>query len=465
MRTQVDAHNYKAREETKMHRTAVLLGSLLAGALATSGAVAQTTCFTQNKTIPPGSNTTDSSKPFYIDTTGLNLSTQPPTRDPLNPNYPAAIQLADGQLPPVHVNGNFILGPTHTAAPETLAQPRVPHGKVYEFTLSSNDSLIYNPGVIRDEPCNDSAVFGATTFPGDPSNLIELKSHQGTWTRPLDIYVPAGYRGGELPFIVMGDGGPTAANEIRLFTVLDNLIFQHKIPPMAVVSIGAGGQDAQGAERGREYDTVSGLYAEWVETEVLPYVEKNVPVRLTRDPDGRATMGYSSSAAVAFTMAWFHPELYHRVLGYSPTMVNQQWPHDPSLPGGAWEYHSPWAGAPVPNENVTGSTVTPTSVSPRVPLIPNSRRKPIRFWFEAGDQDLFYYSAAMPDGMHDWTLANENMARVLAAKGYEYQFVFSRNAHHVDGPTEDQTLPQALQWLWQGYPGRRVDHDDNNDQH
>ena len=34
--------------------------------------------------------------------------------------------------------------------------------------------------------------------------------------------------------------------------------------------------------------------------------------------------------------------------------------------------------------------------------------------------------------MHDWVLANERMAKVLAAKGYQYQFVFARNAGHTD---------------------------------
>jgi hypothetical protein len=34
--------------------------------------------------------------------------------------------------------------------------------------------------------------------------------------------------------------------------------------------------------------------------------------------------------------------------------------------------------------------------------------------------------------MHDWVVANENMARVLAAKKYPYQFVFARNAGHTD---------------------------------
>ena len=43
---------------------------------------------------------------------------------------------------------------------------------------------------------------------------------------------------------------------------------------------------------------------------------------------------------------------------------------------------------------------------------------------EVGDRDL-YNPNVMRDNMHDWVLANENMANVLAAKGYHYQFVFA----------------------------------------
>jgi hypothetical protein len=57
----------------------------------------------------------------------------------------------------------------------------------------------------------------------------------------------------------------------------------------------------------------------------------------------------------------------------------------------------------------------------------------------------------MRDDMHDWVAANENMARALAAKGYEYQFSFVRDARHCDGAMKQQLLPQALEWLWQGY--------------
>ena len=52
-----------------------------------------------------------------------------------------------------------------------------------------------------------------------------------------------------------------------------------------------------------------------------------------------------------------------------------------------------------------------------------------------GDQDLFYPNPTIPDGMHDWTLSAALMAKVLAAKGYHYQYLFVRNAKHVDRPT------------------------------
>ena len=80
-------------------------------------------------------------------------------------------------------------------------------------------------------------------------------------------------------------------------------------------------------------------------------------------------------------------------------------------------------------------------------LIPNNPAKPIRIWMEVGDRDNFNAR----DGMHDWVLANERMAKVLAEKGYHYQFVFARNAGHVDGATKAQTLPEALEYVWKGY--------------
>jgi enterochelin esterase-like enzyme len=223
---------------------------------------------------------------------------------------------------------------------------------------------------------------------------------------------------------MVGADGPDPA----LFAVLDNLIFQRLVPVMIAISISNGGGDAQGSERGLEYDTMSGLYAEFVEKEVLPRVETQYNVKLTKDPDGRATMGGSSGGSCALIMAWYHPDLYHRVLTYSGTYVNQQWPYNAQTRHGAWEFHEH--------------------------LIPNSPAKPLRMWMEVGDRDNLNPNV-MRDNMHDWVLANENMAKVLAAKGYHYQFVFARNAGHTDRGVKQQTLPEALQYVWQGLSHRR----------
>ncbi len=60
---------------------------------------------------------------------------QPPTRDPHTPGYVQANTLPDGTVPPSDKDGNFILGPTHTPAPEMTA-PELTHGAVVEFTMN-----------------------------------------------------------------------------------------------------------------------------------------------------------------------------------------------------------------------------------------------------------------------------------------------------------------------------------------
>ena len=77
--------------------------------------------------------------------------------------------------------------------------------------------------------------------------------------------------------------------------------------------------------------------------------------------------------------------------------------------------------------------------------------KPIRIWMEVSDRDL-YNPNVMRDDMHDWVVANERMAGALAAKGYHYQFVFARNAGHVDGAAEKADLAASAGMALQGYP-------------
>ena len=350
---------------------------------------------------------------FHIVWSANPAMAQAPTRDPNTPGYVPATELPDGVNPSPDANGNFIIGPKHDPAPESMVQANVPQGTIYRFTIDSKDSKIY-PGIAR-EP----NTFG-TADPANPAKLIVTTSHPAPYTRQVAVYVPKQYVTGTIaPFIVGADGPDNL-----LFTVLDNLIAEGKVPVMIAISIGNGSGDAQGSERGLEYDTMNGVYAEFVENEILPLVESKCQVKLTKDPAGRATMGGSSGGSCALIMAWYHPDLYHRVLTYSGTYINQQWPWNPETPQGAWGFHEH--------------------------MIPESPRKPLRIWMEVGDQDLFNPNV-MRDNMHDWVLANENMAKVLAAKGYPYQFVFARNARHVDYQVKKQTLPEALEWLWKDY--------------
>ena len=333
---------------------------------------------------------------------------QPPTRDPHTSGYVEAKELPDATVPLSDADGNFIVGPTHPPAPETLN--RELDGTVQTFTMSSADSRIY-PGIAR-----DAGTFG-TPDPADPATLVVTTSHPFPYTRRVAVYVPKQYvPGTPAPFIVGADGP-----DQLLFNALDALIAQKRVPVMIAISIANGSGDAQGSQRGLEYDTMSGRYAEFVESEVLPLVEKQYGVTLSKNPDERATMGTSSGASAALSMAWYHPEWYHRVLSYSGTFINQQWPSNLASPHGAWAYHET--------------------------LIPNSPAKPIRIWLEVGDRDLLNPNV-MRDDMHDWVLANERMAKVLAAKGYHYQFLFVKNAGHGDRAAKMQTLPEALEWLW-----------------
>ncbi|MCI0536974.1 MAG: esterase family protein, partial [Verrucomicrobiales bacterium] len=126
--------------------------------------------------------------------------------------------------------------------------------------------------------------------------------------------------------------------------------------------------------------------------------------------------------AAALSMAWFHPELYRRVLVYSGTFVNLR--NGPDAPHGAWEYHENFIPKTTPN-------------------------KSLRLWLEVGQNDNGANSSGA--SMRNWVLANLRMAEVLKAKGYTYQFVYAREAGHVDRPVRAMTLAPALEWLWQDY--------------
>jgi enterochelin esterase family protein len=293
--------------------------------------------------------------------------------------------------------GNFMTASPYAPAPETIAREGVPQGKVVSFSMPLAESKFYPPTGLR--------------------GTVEA--------RRVHVYVPAGYVAGTpAPLLVTHDamGANDTPPAPKLPIILDNLIAEKRVPAMVAVMLMHGGGDGPGSQRGLEYDTVSGKYAEFIEAEVLPRAAKEAGVTFTTDPEGRASMGGSSGGSAAFSMAWFHPELYRRLVIYSGTFVGQA--RDPvNAPHGAWEYH----------EN----------------FIPKSPAKPLHVWLQVSDRD----NGATRGGgsFGNWVLANIYMSEVLKAKGYRYQFVFSKDAGHVDRPIRALTMGAALEWVWQGY--------------
>ncbi len=291
---------------------------------------------------------------------------------------------------------DFVIGPDYVDAAETKGKPGVPAGEIHEFVMDSKDSAIY-PGIAKSQP-------GVVPY-----------------QRKVAVYVPDGHRPSkEMPFIIVQDG---MGYKDTMRRVLDNLIEEKRVPSMVAIFINSGGGDSKGSQRGLEYDTVDDTYTQFIEKEVLPKISNDYKIKFTTNPEGRATMGGSSGGAAAFTMAWFHPELYRRVLTYSGTYVNQQSPENRKSPHGAYEYH----------EN----------------FIRRSEKKPIRVWLEVSEKDNGWDKG--DKSYHNWVFANQQMAKELKAKGYAYRYVFAKGAGHNDGKVTRQTLPEALEWLWKDY--------------
>ena len=290
-------------------------------------------------------------------------------------------------------DGRFVISPPYAPAPEVIPNYEVPQGTLHEFTMDSADSAIYPADILTGE----------------------------TFARSVAVYVPAQYQAGsEAPFMVVQDGVSFYMG--TMVPVLDTMIHAGELPAMIVIFVepGPNAGPTEG-QRSYEYDSVSEDYVTFVETELLPRVEQDYGVRLTADPDGRAAMGGSSGGAAAFTMGWFRPDKYRRILTYSGSFVALQGNAD--YPGGAWEYHES--------------------------LIAGSPAKPLRVALSASEYDFDMNDDT--EHRRNWVAANEAMAAALAAQGYQYRYVFAEGADHVDYAVLEQTLPETLRWLWQGY--------------
>jgi enterochelin esterase-like enzyme len=327
----------------------------------------------------------------------------------------ATVSAAESSTAPV--DGHHVVGPEYRIDPALTDQGR-PKGRQFEFSMPLAQSRI---------------------FRGDDPTLEPAKKPVRK-ERRIFVYIPAAYQDGTAAPVLVVHDGPGPLSLIR--NAFDNLTSasdpSRRLPACVVLAVENGGSDSKNSQRGLEYDTMSERLARFIHEEVLPAVAQNPEIRaaypkfaLTRDPEGRAVMGCSSGGAAALTMAWFRPDLFRRVIAYSGTFVDQQdddAPEEALFPYGAWEYHS----------------------SKR--LIETTNKKPLRIFTHVSENDN---GAQNPEESHrNWVMAGERTAAALKAKGYPYRYVFSRASGHCESKIYEQTLADALAWVWQGYTGR-----------
>ncbi len=260
--------------------------------------------------------------------------------------------------------------------PDTLAQAAVPQGKLTEKRVHT--SKIYDG----------------------------MKSDY--W-----IYAPAGYDPKVPAALMVWQDGEVNIDRDRgshTLNVIDNLTAQKRIPVIVHVFISPG---AIGEKKMRsiEYDTVDDTYARFLRDEVLPDIAKEYNIRT--DAYSRAIIGESSGGICAFNAAWFHPEMFSRVVSRVGSFTSLQW-----HPG-----------------QIEGGNVYPFKVR-------KEPKRNIRVWLQDGADDL-------ENKFGSWPLQNLDMANSLKLMGYDFHLSFGPGKHgRVDGQME---APEELTWIWRDY--------------
>ncbi|QDV64841.1 alpha/beta hydrolase [Crateriforma conspicua] len=243
----------------------------------------------------------------------------------------------------------------------------------------------------------------------------ESKVFPGT-KRRYSVYVPAQYDGSSpAALMVFQDGHnfESVDSGYRVPVVFDNLIAKGQMPVTIAVMIDPGthkdlpekrGWKPTPTNRSFEYDTVSGDYAEFLLTEILPEVEKEF--RITQNPELRAICGNSSGGICAFGVAWHRPDSFRKVVSHIGSFVNIRGGHN---------YEA---------------------------MVRKTEKKPLRVFMQDGSGDL--------DNMHgNWPLANQELSASLKFKGYDHKFVYGTGGHNGEHGTA--IFPDTLRWVWRGW--------------
>ncbi|WP_462152243.1 alpha/beta hydrolase [Pseudoalteromonas xiamenensis] len=200
---------------------------------------------------------------------------------------------------------------------------------------------------------------------------------------------------------------------MNVLKVIDKLVESKEIPTTVCVFVNPGTFDDPNkrehhsdTQRSLEYDSVTDQYARFLIDELLPVALANL--NISTNPSKRATVGFSSGGICAWSVAWFRPDLFGNVLSHCGSFVDIRG-------GGKYPY-----------------------------LIRNESPKPIRLFFQSGENDL-------DTRYGNWALGNKQMESALKFKGYNYKFEFGLGGHNLIHGAE--LFESSVCWLF----GSRAD--------
>ena len=237
-------------------------------------------------------------------------------------------------------------------------------------------------------------------------------AYPGT-ARKFWVHVPAQYDPTEPASLMVfqdGEGFLDPSDEFRGAIVLDNLIHRGDVPVTIGVFVDPGvlrgGENPDGRkQRNVEYDAFDDRYVSFLTEEIIPEVTSRWSI--TGDHDRWGICGFSSGGNGAFTAAWLRPDIFRRVLCCLPSFA--QMPDGNPLPA----------------------------------LIPQTPRKPLRIFMQAGHRDLGWNEPEW-----NWLANNLRVAAALAEAGYDFRLVLGDGGHNPNHA--GVLLPDALRWLLGG---------------
>ena len=245
--------------------------------------------------------------------------------------------------------------------------------------------------------------------------LSDSQIYPGT-EREILVYVPQQYKSNKPAcLLVCMDGILYDAT-----TVMDNLIASGEMPVTVGVFVNPGvvydeDHEVVRYNRCKEFDSTDDTFATFIETEVLPRVEgmktdSGKTIALSKDANDRAITGASSGGIAAFSVAWNRPDLFSRVYTTVGTFVAMR---------GGHEYPA---------------------------IVRKTEPKPLRIYMQDGWYDVWNPIFG------EWFEYNLLMESAFNFAGYEVFHKWDRGNHSIKYGT--LAFPDAMRWLWKGYPAR-----------